>query len=158
MGISCSILSKKGSYNDALELYKEMEIVCLNNKYYCEIFHREKNVEGKTKAIYFSVSDRPFESSVSRQLAIFLFDEPYEYKDISFDWYSEEVFFEAMYIDFFNGNEDLLLELLYGFMKTYNDTIIWIEQDWFYFYEDFVNIKQKPFDSSWCYKNPHQDN
>ena len=155
MGISCSILFEKGSYYNVFELYKEMENVCQCNKYYCEIYHKEENTEGRTKAIYFNVSDRPFESSVSRQLAIFLFDEPYEYKDISFDWHSGKIFFETMYVDFFDGNEDLLLELLYGFMKKYNDAVIWIEQDWFYFYEDIIKIKQAPFNSLWCYKNPH---
>ena len=58
-------------------------------------------------------------------------------------------------VDFFDGNEDLLLELLYGFMKKYKDAVIWIEQDWFYFYEDIIKIKQAPFNSLWCYKNPH---
>ena len=155
MGISCSILFKKASYHSALEIYKEMEKVCQYNKYYCEISQKEVNKEGIITQIYFNVSDKPFEKFVQRQLVIALFDEPFEYAEHQFDWYGEEGFFEAMYIDFFEDNEDLLLELLYGFMKKYNDAVIWIEQDWFYFYEDIIKIKQAPFDSLWCYKDPH---
>lgn len=155
MGISYSVLFKKSSYNDVLDLYKAMEDICKINRFYCKLHYKEEDENGEIKKIDFNVSDKKFEDSVSRQLCISLFDEPYRYKEISFEWYKEEVFFEAVVIDFVEGNEDLLLKILYGFMKKYKEAVLWGEEDWFYFYDDIIRMKREEFDAAWCYKNPH---
>ena len=155
MGTTYTILFKKKSYNKAIDLYMDMEAICKNSELYYKFHYKEQNETGIVKKIYVNISDKPFERGVSRQLAISIFDEPYEYREMYYEWYGEEVFFEAIDIDFVYENEDLFLDFLYEFMKVYKEAILWGENEWFYFYEDIVKIKQNKFDSNWCYKNPH---
>lgn len=155
MGISCSVLFRKASYNHASDLYKVVEKICNNNSFFYKIAYKEEDENGEIKKIYFNVSDKPLANNILRQLSISIFDEPYKYKEISFEWHKEEVFFEAIVIDFVEDNEDLLLQVFCEFLQEYREAVLWMEENWFYFYEDIISIKQKEFDPNWCYKNPH---
>ncbi|MHC5218645.1 hypothetical protein ACYSNR_18585, partial [Enterococcus sp. LJL128] len=117
MSISCSILLKENSFINATDLYNVMEKISKEKKFFFAKNMVESDSENRIKLIRTNISDRPFRDSVSRQLNVDIYDEPYEFKEISFDWYDNNiVFFEAIVIDSIDGNEDLLFYLTFDFL------------------------------------------
>lgn len=54
--------------------------------------------------------------------------------------------------------EQILLNFLYEYFKLNPKDFFGIEEyEWYYTYEDIKKIRQKDFDSYWCYKDPHTD-
>ncbi len=69
----------------------------------------------------------PFRENYSRTLCFSVYDEPYEYQVVSFEW--DEVgneYFKAIVSDDFYDNEDLLLQLSRAMLKIYQNSKIWI--------------------------------
>lgn len=54
-----------------------------------------------------------------------------------------------------SGCSRILLDFLYEYLRLNPEDFFYDELEWYYTYEDIVNIKQKEFDPIWCYKNPH---
>lgn len=154
MGISCSVLFKENSFVEATKMYSILQKNCEKRKFYFDVNQKEIDSSNRIKLIRTNISDKPFWESISRQLNVDVYDEPYEYKDISFDWYDDEPFFEAVVIDWTEGNEDLLFLIVLDFLSAFPETLLWIEEDWFYHLKDLKKIDNEPFDDEWCYKNP----
>lgn len=157
MGISCSILFRKNSNISVMELYNTIKNICMSNNFFLDISTKNVDVNQKIKSIYSNISDVSFTYGVMRQLCVSLFDEPYQFKDISFDWYNQKViFFEAIVIDNIEDNEDLLLKITYELLSKYPEAVLWLEQNWFYKLDDIKKYILNEFDPNWCYQNPHQ--
>lgn len=155
MGISCSILFSKNSYVSASSLLNTIQDICHDKNFILYEGLKETNESQKIKSVRTNISDMAFSQNVSRQLCVDIFDEPYQFKDTVFEWHNSDIeFFEAVVIDYFNKNEDLLLKILYEVLKRYPEAVVWIEEDWFYTLEDLEKIKNRPYDNEWCYKNP----
>lgn len=154
MGISCSVLFKKNSFVEATKMYGILQKNCEKRKFYFGVNQKEIDSGDRIKLIRTNISDKPFEESISRQLNVDVYDEPYEYKDISFDWYEDKPFFEAVVIDWTEGNEDLLFLVVLDFLSVFPEALLWMEEDWFYHLKNLEKIENEPFDDEWCYKNP----
>mgnify|MGYP005751707407 CR=1 FL=1 len=157
MGISCCMLLKQNSNINVVEMYDILQKICVNFDLYIEKIYIEVNEKKKIKSIRTNVSDRPFDEKIlSRQLCVDIFDEPYNLKNNIFEWFDKsKIFFEAIVVDYFDGNEDLLFKIMFAIVLKYPEAKLWIEEDWFYTLEDLKKIeKNKPFDMDWCYKNP----
>nr|WP_145406426.1 hypothetical protein [Paenibacillus xylanexedens] len=157
MGISAFVLFETGSNIPLTNLLKYTEDFCAElNLLYGISFKKEKG-ENQLKHVRASISELPFVEISSRQLCIDFYDEPYEFQNISFDWLGKDTeFFEAIIVDDFCDNEDLLFNILFRFLKKYPNSKIWMEDDWFYTLNDFEKISNRPYDESWCYKNPKE--
>ncbi len=54
--------------------------------------------------------------------------------------------------------ERMLLDFLSEYFKLNSEDLFLVEEyDWFYTYEDIMEIKRRKFDPDWCYKDPHAD-
>lgn len=154
MGITCSMLVKEGSNINATNLYIALEKVCSYENLIIGVNISEADENDTIKLIRTNISDVSFDKNPSRQLCVDIFDEPYKFRYNSFEWFDESIsFFEAITIDCFDGNEDLLFRVAYGLLKQYPKAKLWIEDDWFYTLGDLDLINNKPFDNEWCYKN-----
>ncbi|MGC6769762.1 hypothetical protein [Enterococcus sp. LJL51] len=157
MSISCSILLKENSFINATDLYNVMEKISKEKKFFFAKNMVESDSENRIKLIRTNISDRPFRDSVSRQLNVDIYDEPYKFKEISFDWYDNNiVFFEAIVIDSIDGNEDLLFYLTFDFLSLYPEALLWIEEDWFYSLKDLEKMNPASIEEDWCYQNPSE--
>ncbi|MUG48128.1 hypothetical protein [Paenibacillus woosongensis] len=144
-----------GESISASELLINIREVCTTYGLYFSNDYNEYDETGKLKSCSIYFSDMPFEDNYSRQISWNLYDEPYNYQTIDFNWdESENQYFKAMVSEDFYENEDLLFKILYGLPKVYPSAKIWIEDNWFYTIEDLEKIKSRPFDDEWCYKNP----
>lgn len=155
MGISTFVLFRQGESIPASDLLLNIREVCTNYGLYFSNNHKEYDETGKLKfcSIYFS--DIPFEDNYSRQISWNLYDEPYNFQTVNFDWDDSKIqYFKALVSEDFYENEDLLFKILYGLLNIYTYAKIWIEDNWFYTLKDLEKIKNKPFDTEWCYKNP----
>lgn len=73
-----------------------------------------------------------------------------------FDWILKNGhLIRAVIIEDFDECERILLDFLYEYFKLNPEDYFWDELDWYYTQEDIVKLKQKEFNSDWCYKNPH---
>ncbi|WP_339314132.1 hypothetical protein [Paenibacillus sp. FSL M7-0896] len=154
MGISAYVLFETGSNILLTDLLKYTEDFCAELNLFYGITYKKENSNKQLKHVRANISDRPFVESTSRQLCIDFYDEPYEFQSISFDWLGKDSeFFEAIVVDDFCDNEDLLFNILFEFQKKYPDSKIWMEDDWFYSLNDLQKIANK-YDGNWCYKNP----
>ncbi|MFL0375444.1 hypothetical protein ACH0BY_16060 [Paenibacillus amylolyticus] len=53
------------------------------------------------------------------------------------------------------GNQELILHLIYEYLKLNLDDYFWIaDNDWVYSWEDIQRLKSLPYDPDWRYKNP----
>ncbi|MGG4553958.1 hypothetical protein [Paenibacillus humicus] len=159
MGISAFVLFRHGESISASELLINIREVCTTYGLYFSKDYDEYDETGKLKSCSIYFSDIPFEDNYSRQISWNLYDEPYKYQIVDFNWdESKNQYFKAMVSEDFYENEDLLFKILYGLLKVYPSAKIWIEDNWFYTIEDLENIKNRPFDDEWCYKNPRDIN
>ena len=76
-----------------MELYNTIKNICMSNNFFLDISTKNVDVNQKIKSIYSNISDVSFTYGVMRQLCVSLFDEPYQFKDISFDWYNQKFIF-----------------------------------------------------------------
>ena len=56
--------------------------------------------------------------------------------------------------------EQILLDFLFEYLALNPNDYFFVEEyeyDWFYTYEDIMEIKRRKFDPDWCYKDPHAD-
>lgn len=157
MGISAFVLFETGSNIPLTDLLQYTEDLCTELNLFYGISFKKENGNNQLKHVRANLSDLPFVESSSRQLCIDFYDEPYEFQNISFDWLGKDTeFFEAIIVDDFCDNEDLLFDILFKFLKNYPNSKIWMEDDWFYTLNDLEKIANKPYDGNWCYKNPKE--
>lgn len=72
-----------------------------------------------------------------------------------FDWIvMEGQLIRAIIIEDIGECEEILLDFLYEYFKLNPEDYFWNELDWYYTHDDIARIKQREFDSAWCYKNP----
>ena len=57
-------------------------------------------------------------------------------------------------IEEIDGREKLVLDFLYEYLKLNPEDIFWNQYEWYYNYETIKEIKEKEFNSRWCYKKP----
>ena len=55
-------------------------------------------------------------------------------------------------IEDFVSNERSMLDFIYEYLCINKNDIFWDESDWFYDLDPIKMIKNKEFDSEWCYK------
>lgn len=73
-----------------------------------------------------------------------------------FDWIAEGAkLIRVMIIEDISDCERILLDFLYEYLKLNPEDYYDDEEEWYYTHEDIVRIKQREFDPTWCYKNPH---
>ncbi|WP_145333011.1 hypothetical protein [Paenibacillus xylanexedens] len=155
MGISTFVLFRQGESISASDLLKNIREISINCGLYFANNYDKYDETGKLKFCSIYISDIPFEDSYSRQIPWNLYDEPYKFQTVDFNWDNSKCqYFKAFVSEDFYENEDLLFKILYGILKIYPSAKVWIEDNWFYTIEDLEKIKNKPLDNEWCYKNP----
>jgi len=155
MGISTFVLFRQGESISASDLLKNIREISINYGLYFSNNYDEYDQTGKLKFCSIYISDIPFEDNYSRQISWNLYDEPYKFQNVDFNWDdSKSQYFKALVSEDFYENEDLLFKILYGILKVYPSAKVWIEDNWFYTIEDLEKIKSKPFDNEWCYNDP----
>ncbi|KQY90205.1 hypothetical protein ASD24_25225 [Paenibacillus sp. Root52] len=158
MGTSSFLLFKTGESISAKELLSSIHKVCVQENLFFDSDEDTYNNEGILKYARVYISDMPFRENYSRTLCFSVYDEPYEYQVVSFEW--DEVgneYFKAIVSDDFYDNEDLLLQLSRAMLKIYPNSKIWIEEEWFYTSDNIENISDMSR-NDWCYKNPEIEN
>ena len=155
MGSSTFVLFKKNcsiSAEDLLNFFKKFflkENLIFN-------YDNEKYINNKLKYVQMGVSDKPFDEDYDRQMLFELYDEPYDFRLHELSWENNgQEYFQAIIVDYFENNEDLLFKIMLAVLLEYPQAKLWMEEDWCYTLKDLKKIeKNKPFDMDWCYKNP----
>jgi len=158
MGTSAFILFKSGHSIRIPQLLSDAEDICRENSlYYGDVAdgYGDLNIVSHCET---NINDIMWgeEGSSERDILFDLANEPFDLRNIDFEWdSSRQEYFKAMIAVEFYNNEDLLFKFLYPFLKRYPEAKLWIEEDWFYTLEDLEKIaNRQPFDQEWCYKDP----
>jgi len=131
MGISSFLLFKRGDSAPANDLLRDLKKICLEENLFFDSDAETYDSEGTLKYTRVYISDLPFSQNYSRTLCFNVYDEPYEYQFVSFEWDKNE-YFKAVVSDDFDDNEDLLLRLSHAILKVHPTAKIWVEEEWFY--------------------------
>ncbi|MBO2945986.1 hypothetical protein JJQ72_18565 [Paenibacillus sp. F411] len=157
MGMSSFLLFKRGESNPANDLLRDLNKICVEENLFFDSDEESFDSDGALKYTRVYISDLPFREDYSRTLSFSVYDEPYEYQLVSFNWDdTNNEYFKAVVSDDFDDNEDLLLRFFHAILKIYPTSKIWIEEEWFYTLEDLDNITNMPYMSDWCYKDPRE--
>ncbi|MCT1398469.1 hypothetical protein M4D81_05555 [Paenibacillus sp. p3-SID867] len=157
MGISAFLLFKRGDSAPVNDLLRDLKKICIEEKLFFDSDEETYDSEGTLKYTRVYISDLPFRENYSRTLCFSVYDEPYEYQFVSFEWDdTQNEYFKAVVSDDFDDNEDLLLRFSHAILKVHPTAKIWVEEEWFYTLEDLENITNMPYMSDWCYKNPRE--
>ncbi|MDQ0171879.1 hypothetical protein [Paenibacillus tundrae] len=154
MGTSSFLLFKREESIPAIDLLMRINKICKKEKLYFDSDEKVFNNEGKLIYTRIYVSDVPFRENYSRTLCFSVYDEPYEYQVVSFEWDdTNNEYFKAVVSDDFYDNEDLLLRFFREILRIYPKSKLWVEDEWFYTFEDLE--KTTDVDNyNWCYKDP----
>ncbi|MEY8743847.1 hypothetical protein [Paenibacillus tundrae] len=153
MGTSSVLLFKREESIPAIDLLMRINKICKKEKLY---FDCDEKVFIGEKLIYtrIYVSDVPFRENYSRTLCFSVYDEPYEYQVVSFEWDdTNNEYFKAVVSDDFYDNEDLLFRFFRAILRIYPKSKLWVEGEWFYTIEDLENTTDV-YENNWCYKDP----
>ncbi len=156
MGASAYILFEAGKSKSASELVSLVLDLCdKENLFFAFDIERFDNAN-RLKYKRLGISNISFsERNSSKQICLNIYDEPYQFQLEQFDWdILHKDYFNAISLEFFVENEDLLLKIIYPLLKAYPQAKLWCDNDWFYTSADLEKIVNKPFDKYWCYKNP----
>ena len=129
----------------------------MENKLYFDNHYERFNDAGELIFSSIYVSDIPFSEDGFRALPWNLYDKSNDYflQSLNFEWdMSHTEYFKAIISEDFYEYEDLLFKVVYEILKLYPSAKLWIEYDWLYTLEDLEKIASRPYDNSWCYKNP----
>ena len=70
-----------------------------------------------------------------------------------FDWVLDKgELIRAVVFEKISGREKMLLDFVYEYMRMNPDDYFYAEGDWYYTSEDIKRIKEKEFETDWCYK------
>jgi len=157
MGMSSFLLFKRGESAPANDLLRDLNKICIEENLFFDCDEETYDSEGTLKYTRVYISDLPFSENYSRTLCFSVYDEPYEYQLVSFNWDdTKHEYFKAVVSDDFDDNEDLLLRLSHAILKIYPTAKIWVEEEWFYTLEELDNITNMPHTNDWCYKDPRE--
>lgn len=154
MGTSSVLLFKREESIPAINLLMRINKICKKEKLYFDSDEKVFNNEGKLIYTRIYVSDVPFRENYSRTLCFSVYDEPYEYQVVSFEWDdTNNEYFKAVVSDDFYDNEDLLFRFFREMLRIYPKSKLWVEDEWFYTIEDLENTTDV-YENNWCYKEP----
>ncbi|MDN4604872.1 hypothetical protein P5G61_26840 [Paenibacillus sp. F6_3S_P_1C] len=154
MGMSSFVLFRHGDSNTANNLFNTINNICTKEKLFFDNDEKTYNSEGALKYTRIYISDTPFKENYSRTLSFSVYDEPYEFQTVTYEWDdTQNEYFKAVVSDDFDDNADLLFQFLFAFLSEFSDARVWIEEDWFYTLEDMKKIKSS-YNDNWCYIDP----
>ncbi|MFC9706627.1 hypothetical protein ACFTRD_00545 [Paenibacillus sp. NPDC056933] len=154
MGLSSFILFRHGKSMPTYLLSSAARNICKKENLFFDNDEETYNSEGALKYTRLYISDTPFKENYSRTLSFSVYDEPYEFQTVTYDWDdTQNEYFKAVVSDEFDDNEDLLFQFLFAFLNEFPDAKVWIEEDWFYTLEDMKKIKSS-YNNNWCYIDP----
>ncbi|MDT0121065.1 hypothetical protein Q9R46_00305 [Paenibacillus sp. RRE4] len=154
MGMSSFIVFKQGESKSANSLLSTIKNICIKENLFFDSDDEKYDIEGVLKYTRIYISDKPFKEDYSRTISFSLYDEPYDFQIVNFDWDNmQNEYFKAIVSDDFDENEDLLFQFLFALLNEISDAKVWIEEDWFYTLEDLERIKDS-YNNSWCYTDP----
>ena len=155
MGSSTFVLFKENGSISAKVLLSFLKGFCTKENLIFS-YADKKYIDDILKYVRINISDKPFDIDVDRQLVFSVYDEPYDFRLHELSWENNgQEYFQAIIVDYFENNEDLLFKIMLAVLLEYPQAKLWMEEDWCYTLEDLKKIeKNKPFDMDWCYKNP----
>ncbi|CAM4440118.1 hypothetical protein [Paenibacillus xylanexedens] len=154
MGMSSFVLFKRGGSTSVSNLLSTIKNICMKEKLFFDNDEETYDSEGALKYTRLYISDTPFKENYSRTLSFSVYDEPYEFQTVTYDWDdTQNEYFKAVVSDDFDDNEDLLFKFLFAFLSEFPDARVWIEEDWFYNLDDMKKIKAS-YNNDWCYIDP----
>ncbi|MGQ8870652.1 hypothetical protein [Paenibacillus sp. TSA_86.1] len=154
MSISSFIVFKCKKSTPAYNLLNRIKTFCTEEALFFDSDDEKYDIEGVLKYTRIYISDKPFKEHYSRTISFSLYDEPYDFQFVTFDWDNmQNEYFKAIVSDDFDDNEDLLFQVLLAFLSEFPDSKVWIEEEWFYTLPDLKRIK-KSYNNSWCYMGP----
>ncbi|WP_440116664.1 hypothetical protein [Paenibacillus sp. QZ-Y1] len=132
MGISSFILFRHGKSMPTYLLSSAAGNICRKEKFFFDNDEETYNSEGALKYTRLYISDMPFKENYSRTLSFSVYDEPYEFQTVTYNWDdTQSEYFKAVVSDDFDDNEDLLFKFFFAFLSEFPDARVWIEEDWF---------------------------
>jgi hypothetical protein len=154
MGISATILFKKGHSVEINQLLLHFNQISDSEGWFHNHDLKKYDDMQKLKYSEFCLSDIPLRDCYERQICFGIADEPYPFKLVYFEWDSpNNEYFKTVVSSDFDGNEDLLFQVLLAVLIEYPDAKVWIEENWFYTLDDLKRINDS-YHSRWCYMDP----
>lgn len=145
MGISGMVLRKKADM-DLYNLKNEMFEIFDSLSY--EYNDWNEMSEGKP---YNSISVRKKSASTDDESFIIYLYNTFDPKEsIQFNWIDEELNIIIL-IESISECEDMVLEILFKYLKLYPSDIFYNEMEWYYTKKDIDEIHLKPSRRDWCY-------
>ena len=149
MGASGCILKKKEDINID-QLIDDIRIAAdragspiIANK---KVFAKD---DGRFRYMTFNIFDKEKKDNV----LLYLFNISEFDSDEEFDWIIPGgKLIHIINIEDFVSNERSMLDFIYEYLCINKNDIFWDESDWFYDLDPIKMIKNKEFDSEWCYK------
>ncbi len=135
---------KRASANANLNIY-------INNTTY--------NDDGRTKGLSMNLSDNQLVHGKEQQIIIDInsYDKEYSFSHL-FKWVDNgKELLRIAFIDLIDGNERLFYQFVYQLFKINPNGYLWLDgYKWVYTFETLEKLRQLPFDSEWCYKDPKE--
>lgn len=159
MGTSAVILTKKEKYSP--EQLLADTIVATFNSDASLYFYNNKNYSNEGKFLYttLNINNRSFTENTKGSLIFYIHGidsssiEFYYHQDLGLD--AKLLLYQVGHIEDIYGNQDLLFDFVYEYLKLNPDDYLWItDNDWVYSLEDIQKLKGNLYDSNWCYINP----
>ncbi|KAA2302450.1 hypothetical protein FY526_19785, partial [Clostridioides difficile] len=86
MGMSSFVLFKRGESTSASNLLSTINNICIQEKLFFDNDEENYNSEGTLKYTRLYISDTPFKENYARTLSFSVYDEPYEFQTVTYDW------------------------------------------------------------------------
>ncbi|NLD51002.1 MAG: hypothetical protein GX660_27990 [Clostridiaceae bacterium] len=98
-------------------------------------------IDGKKQQIIVSISSYDKENNFSHL----------------FKWVdSSKELLRIAFIELIDSNERLLYQLIYELFRISPNSYLWLDgYKWVYTFKTLEKLRELPFDSEWCYKNPN---
>lgn len=153
MGLSGILLKPKNDIQFDMILCQMKQIIHSLNLICHDDIENSRNERGEYQYTAISVMDNS-----QRGFLMYVYNQSDDIFDTEFDWIQPgRKLNQIVNIENFHDCEDILLDLVYEYLKRNPNDIFYDECDWFYTYEAIKRIKQKKFDPDWCYQSPSID-
>jgi len=116
------------------------------------------NDDGSTKESSMNLLDNEIVDGKEQQIIVNIssYDKENNFSHL-FKWVdNDRELLRIAFIDLIDGNERLFYQLIYELFKINSNGYLWLDgYEWVYTFETLEQLRQLPFDSEWCYKNPN---